>query len=125
MSVARFTPEPHHCAGPRHFVNGGILATLIDCHCVCTAGAAAYRDCGREIGTGTDLHFATVRLELEYLRPTPIAAELELRARILERRERVYVISCELRARDKVRVRAGVDAISVPSSWIAGDRAAG
>jgi acyl-coenzyme A thioesterase PaaI-like protein len=119
--VARFTPEPCHCAGPTHFVNGGILATVIDCHCVCTAMATAYRDSGREIGSKPDLHYATTRLELQYLRPTPIDAEIELQARVIERTERTYVLSCELKARGKTRVRAEVEAIAVPESWMSGD----
>ena len=122
--MARFTPEPYHCAGPRHFVNGGILATLVDCHGVCTAAAFAYRDQGREIGSQPDLIYATSRLTLEYLRPTPIAATLELTARVAERRERVYVISCELAARDKLCVRAQIEAIQVPASWVASDKLA-
>jgi len=123
--VARFTPEPHHCAGPTHFVNGGILATLIDCHCVCTAAAAAYRDAGRDIGSGAALHYATAKLELEYLRPTPIAAELGLEARIVGRTERTYVLSCGLTARGKTCVKGTVEAIAVPASWMRRDRAAG
>jgi acyl-coenzyme A thioesterase PaaI-like protein len=123
LSVASFTPDPYHCAGPKHFVNGGILATLIDCHCVCTAAAMAYRDAGREPGSDPDLHYATARLTLEYIRPAPIGVRLELRARIVERRERIYVVSCELSARGEACVSASVDAIAVPSSWVAGDRA--
>jgi acyl-coenzyme A thioesterase PaaI-like protein len=122
LSVARFTPREHHCAGPRHFVNGGILATLIDCHCVCTAAAQAYRDQGREIGSAPDLHYATARLDVEYRRPTPIGTELTLRARIVERRERAYVLSCELEANGKITVTARVEAVAVPASWIAGPR---
>ena len=118
QSVARFTPEAWHCAGPQHFVNGGLIATLIDCHCVCTAAAAAYRDAGREIGEPPDFYYATAKLELEYQRPTPIDAELELTARILARTERTYVLSCELGARGKTCVSARVEAIRVPESWV-------
>jgi acyl-coenzyme A thioesterase PaaI-like protein len=119
--VARFTPEPYHCAGPKHFVNGGIIATIIDCHSVCTAAAAAYRDAGRETGSPPDIHYATARLELEYLRPTPIDAELKLEARIVNRTERTYVLCCELSAAGKTRVKARVEAIRVPESWVTGD----
>ena len=35
QSVCDFTPLPHHSAGPLHFLNGGIISTIIDCHCVC------------------------------------------------------------------------------------------
>ena len=123
QSVAHFTPAPYHCAGPAHFVNGGILATIIDCHCVCTAMAAAYRDADRELGSPTGLHYATAKLEAEYLRPTPIDAELTLTARIVARTERTYVLSCELEARGKTCVSARVEAIRVPESWMLAPRA--
>jgi acyl-coenzyme A thioesterase PaaI-like protein len=118
LSVARFTPKPHHCAGPRHFVNGGIIATLMDCHCICTAAAAAYRDSGREIGVKPDIYYATAELAVEYLRPTPIDAELELNARIVDRTERRYVLSCALNAGGKTCVEARVVAVEVPESWM-------
>ena len=118
--MAKFSPQPHHCAGPTHFVNGGIIATVIDCHCICTAAAAAYNDDAREIGTKPDLHYATTRLELKYLRPTPITAELELLARIEARKERRYVLFCELIADGKPRVEALVEAIRVSDSWMSG-----
>jgi acyl-coenzyme A thioesterase PaaI-like protein len=122
LSVARFTPEPFHCAGPTHFVNGGILATLIDCHCICTAVAAAYRDAGRAIGSAPHLHYATAKLETEYLRPTPMGAEITLEARIIARTDRTYVLSCELHAIGKTSVRGRVEAIAVPDSWMHGRR---
>lgn len=122
MSVASFTPEPYHCAGPKHFVNGGVLATLIDCHCVCTAAAAAYRDAGREIGQGSPLHFATASLSLDYARPTPLGPELQLLASIAERTDRTYVLSCELIADGKVRATGVVTAIQVPDSWVEAPR---
>jgi acyl-coenzyme A thioesterase PaaI-like protein len=122
-SLARFTPAAWHCAGPRHFVNGGVLATLIDCHSVCTAAAAAYRDADREIGSEPGLHYATAKLELEYLRPTPIDAELTLEARIVASTERTYVLSCRLSAHARVCVNASVEAIRVPETWMHAPRA--
>ena len=120
MSVARFTPMPHHCAGPKHFVNGGIIATILDCHCVCTAAAMTYRDDGREIGSQPEVYCATTRLEVEYRRPTPMGVELTLAARILERLERGYVLSCRLEAAGKECVTAQVEAVRVPESWVLG-----
>ena len=38
--VARFQPRPEHIAIPG-FVYGGLLASLIDCHAIGTAAAAA------------------------------------------------------------------------------------
>ncbi|HLE04464.1 MAG TPA: hypothetical protein VI729_07630, partial [Anaerolineales bacterium] len=37
--------------GWKGLLNGGILATLIDCHCMGTAMAAAYRSEGRGLGS--------------------------------------------------------------------------
>ena len=38
--VARFTPQPQHTSLPG-FVYGGLIASLIDCHAIGTASAAA------------------------------------------------------------------------------------
>ena len=123
-SVARFEPQAHHCAGPKHFVNGGILAAIIDCHCVCTATAAAYRDAGRAVGEAPFLHFATAKLELRYQRPTPLPGLLELSATVKRAMERTYVVSCTVVVGDKVCVEADVEAIRVPESWMAAPREA-
>jgi acyl-coenzyme A thioesterase PaaI-like protein len=121
-SVAKFSPQPHHCAGPAHFVNGGILATIIDCHCVCTAAAAAYVDAGRAIGAAPHFYFATLRLEVAYQRPTPLESELELTAVIESASERGYVLSCSVVANAKICVSATVEAVRVPESWMQGTR---
>ena len=42
-AVSTFTPQPFHMAGPTNVLNGGIIGTVIDCHCICTAFADAYR----------------------------------------------------------------------------------
>ena len=102
-------------------MNGGIIATIIDCHAICTAAASAYRDAGREPGDdGPGLYYATGRLELDYQRPTPIDATIELEARVIERTRRSYVLSCDLHSAGKTRVRATIEAVRVPDSWVLG-----
>jgi len=56
--VARFTPRAEHMAMPG-FVYGGLLASLIDCHAMGTAAAAAEREDGREIGDAASPRFVT------------------------------------------------------------------
>jgi hypothetical protein len=53
--LCTFHPRPEHSAGPPHVLNGGILATVIDCHGVCTAIAAAYEAENRPIGSDPPL----------------------------------------------------------------------
>jgi acyl-coenzyme A thioesterase PaaI-like protein len=115
--IAMWTPRPEHAAGPRHLVNGGILATLLDCHGVCTAIADAYRLDGRPIGTEPEIWCATASMTVEYLRPTPLGTPLLLRATVVERRERRTVVDCVLHADDKDRARALVEAVRVPAEW--------
>lgn len=117
-SVARFSPAPHHCSAPIHFVNGGIIATLIDCHSICTAWAAAYLEEGRSIGSEPGRYFATGTLEIEYRRPTPMDAVLELEAEISERLGSKYRLECRLSAAGKLCAVGRVEAVPVPASWM-------
>ena len=117
-ALATFRPRPEYMAGPTHVLNGGIIATVLDCHGVCTAVADAYRRAGRVIGEGETIWFATGTLTVTYVRPTPIAAELELRARVERAAERTTVVVCELRADREVRARATVTAVRVPPDWL-------
>jgi len=117
-SRARFSPEPHHCAGPTHFVNGGIIATLIDCHAVCTATAAAYTSEHRPIGSSPRLYFATASLDVRYLRPAPMDAELELEAELSRQTQNGYSVFCRLSANGKVCAEGKLEAVRVPEAWM-------
>jgi acyl-coenzyme A thioesterase PaaI-like protein len=116
-AVAVWTPWPEHAAGPRHILNGGIIATLLDCHAICTAVADSYRRDGREIGTDPDIWCATASLHVEYLRPTSIASPVELTAEVVTLDDRRTTLECALTSDDKVRARATVEAVRVPESW--------
>src|SRR4026207_2341760 len=50
-AVANGCAEPHHCGGTRENLNGGIIASLIDCHSLNLAIAHAYRVAGPPIGS--------------------------------------------------------------------------
>jgi acyl-coenzyme A thioesterase PaaI-like protein len=81
LAIASFRPRPEHLAGPTHVLNGGIIATVLDCHGVCTAVADAYRRASRSIGTGDTIWFATGTLTVTYLKPAPVEVPAELKAR--------------------------------------------
>ena len=71
-----FLPHARFAAGPPHVLNGGIIATLLDCHGVCTAMARAYDDEQRAIGSQPEIWYATTSMTVDYLRPTPIGEEV-------------------------------------------------
>jgi acyl-coenzyme A thioesterase PaaI-like protein len=116
-TVCTFQPRPAFMAGPRHVLNGGIIASLIDCHSVCTAVANVYRSEGRALDSDPPVWCVTASMQLEYLRPTPIATPVHLRARIDSVDGRQTTVICSLQSGEKERVRARVVAVRVPLSW--------
>ena len=124
-SVGSWMPSPQYAAGPRHFLNGGVIATLLDCHGVVTAIADAYRREGREIGSEPDIWHATTAMQVEYLRPIPIDAEVRLRGTVTEVAEDGTTVSCTLEAAGKERAQASVTSIRVPDSWRHGAQRSG
>jgi acyl-coenzyme A thioesterase PaaI-like protein len=117
-SVCNLQPAPEFMAGPTDVLYGGYIAAVIDCHCICTAIAHAYRVAGREIGAEPLLWSVTASLKIDYLAPTPIGSAVELRARVREHQGRKRVVECLLRADGKERARAEVLAIEVPgTAW--------
>ena len=123
-SVCRFQPRPHQAAGPRGYLNGGIIATVIDCHGVCTAIADAYRREGREVGEGELIWYVTGSLTVDYRRPTPIDREATIRASIAEIAGRKTWVDCELTAGGEVGARGRLLAVRVDPSALQIDGAA-
>lgn len=95
-AVCAWRPKSHHSGGSKEIVNGGIIATLIDCHSLNLAVAHAYREEGRPIGSAPRIAYVTGNLSVSYLRPTPIHDTLELRARIRKIAGRKVWVSCTL-----------------------------
>jgi acyl-coenzyme A thioesterase PaaI-like protein len=119
-AVCTWQPEHYHAAGPRNVLNGGIIATLIDCHSACTAMAAAYQAEGREIGTEPHIWCVTASLLVTYLRPTPLTGSINLRARVKELGERKITVDCSVLADGEECARGEVVAVRVPADWAEG-----
>jgi acyl-coenzyme A thioesterase PaaI-like protein len=120
-TVARFRPRPEHIAVPG-FVYGGLIASLLDCHAMGTAAAAAERAAGRAIGAGPAPRFVTGSLKVDYLRPTPMGLELELRARA-EVGARKVVVTMTLSAGGVVTARGEAVAVPMPDTMAPGKSA--
>jgi acyl-coenzyme A thioesterase PaaI-like protein len=114
-AVARFVPRPEHTAMPG-FVYGGLIASLVDCHAMGTAAAAAERAQGREIGAGPAPRFVTASLRVDYLAPTPHGPALEVRARAVEVGERKVVVHATVAAGGVVTARGEVVAVRMPAT---------
>jgi acyl-coenzyme A thioesterase PaaI-like protein len=116
-AIAEWNPGHEYAAGPQHFLNGGIIATLLDCHGICTAVASAYQREQRYVGTEPEIWFATASITVDYLRPSPIDSLVQLSAQVVAYDDRTATVECVLRAAEKERARASVRAIRVPDEW--------
>lgn len=111
--VAEFSPEPHHMAFPG-YVYGGLIASLVDCHCIGTAAAAAYREEGRELGSEPKFRYVTGSLHIDYKAPTPLGPKLVIRARVEEIKGRKTVLSATVSADGAVTATGRVVAVRMP-----------
>ncbi len=118
QTVCHYTPRPYHTAVPG-YVYGGLLASLIDCHCTGTAAAAAARAEDRAIDSDPPLRFVTASLKIDYLKPTPLGVRLEIRANVTEIKGRKVVMTATLAVEGTVTVRGEVIAIRVPEDLLA------
>lgn len=115
--VCRYMPEPEQCAGPLHFVYGGTIASLIDCHSMSTAMSNFYRREGRDTGSAPEVWCVTGRLSVDYLAPTPIDKEIELRATIEDCTDKKAVVKCRVYSDGIATAEGDVIAVRVPDSW--------
>jgi acyl-coenzyme A thioesterase PaaI-like protein len=116
--VGRFTPEGHYISIPG-FVYGGLLASLLDCHAMATAAAADLAG-SDEMNNRPAPRYVTAALRVDYLKPTLLGAELEIRGRIKEQSERKKVVELTLFAAGTPTVRGEVVAVLIPSGMKGG-----
>ena len=99
-AVATYKPKPHHCAGSPNYVNGGIIASLLDCHGNNLAMAAAYHRAGRTVGSLPKIWCVTAKLTVDYTAGAPIDQELTIRAKITGQERRKTWVDVKLYAGD-------------------------
>jgi acyl-coenzyme A thioesterase PaaI-like protein len=94
--VAQWTPEPQHEAFPG-VMNGGIIGTLMDCHCNWTAAYHLMKRSGADAPPCT----VTASYAITLKRPTPMV-EVMLRAHVTEISDDRATIEGTLEAGGKV-----------------------
>lgn len=95
--LAHFTPEAHHNAFP-DVLNGGIIGTLLDCHCNWAAAWFLMQAQGLDAPPCT----VTADYAIKLKRPTPMNTTLTLKARLVKIEGARAQIEGELIANDKV-----------------------
>src|SRR5688572_33428881 len=94
--VATWQPQPKYEAFPG-VLNGGIIGTLLDCHCNWAAAHALMRRHGADRPPCT----VTADYAIRMRRPTPTSGEVRLRAWVVEIEDDRATIDGELSARSE------------------------
>jgi len=102
--VGTFRPWPEHDNGAG-FLNGGVIATVLDCHSFAAVMVEADRQGWEPLG-GAPLPFVTAGIELRYLRPTPLYEPSGLWARLRSASADEVVAEAEVRWDGKPRAAA-------------------
>ena len=95
--VAEFKPEAYQEAFPG-MLSGGIIGTLLDCHCNWTAAYALMKLAEADRPPCT----VTADYHIKLFRPTPTDQPLRLVARVVEAKDDRAIVEGELIAHDKV-----------------------
>ena len=95
--VAEWTPSPHHEAFPG-VLNGGIIGTLLDCHC----NWAATWHLMQKAGLAHPPCTVTADYAITMRRPTPTNGPVTLRARVIDAAEDRATVEGTLEAGGKV-----------------------
>lgn len=81
---------------------GGLVASLLDCYGIASAAAAAFKAENREMGAKPHIRYVSASLKVNFLRPTPIDVELEIRGVIVAIKYRKVTIDLSLSANGEV-----------------------
>ena len=80
------------------------------------AAAAAELAVGRRIGEGQVARYVTAALRVEYLKPTPLGGELEIRGRVTEQSEKKAVVALTVSVSGTITVSGEAIAVRMPKN---------
>ncbi len=112
FAICDWQAKEHHHGWPQ-VMNGGIMATLIDCHSMCTAMAYVYKEEGRSLDSEPIYRYATGSMNIKYLKPTSNSNPVRLEARVIESKGRKVVIKVDFFSGELKTAEAEVVAIRV------------
>lgn len=100
--IRKFDPLAHRSNGGG-VLNGGIIATLLDCHSGATVLARSIHDSGSSQLTES---WVTASLNIRYWRSTPLTSAIGRKAHILDVNEREMHVRSEAHSGEEVRAIA-------------------
>jgi len=114
-AVCIWHSEPKY-QGWKGLMHGGILAAIVDCHCMCSALAASYRAEKRAMDTHPQYRFATGTMTIKYTAPTSNDHPVKVVAEVVEIKGKKITLSFKCYSQNTVSAEGEVIAIRVFSS---------
>lgn len=118
--VATFQADVKYNAGFDNVMYGGLIASLIDCHSVWTAIAYGYREEGRSHGSLPSITYVTGKLEVRFIKPTPLDRPVYLRAQVEKFEGRRATVVCHLGPEGDVTAEGHVLAVRIDADKAVG-----
>lgn len=112
-AVCKFTPHSYHCARSVGVVNGGVIATIVDCHCICTAIADAYAREDKKIGEGNEISYVTAAMNIDFVKPIPMGSTLLFVAKVQEVTPKRTSLLCTVEVADVLYAKATITAVRI------------
>lgn len=103
VAICHYTPDASYSGGWPTVMYGGLIAALIDCHTSATASAAKARELGLHDAEPIP-RFVTATISVDFRRPTPTGATLELRSRVVSLEGRKAWIDTDVFADGQITV---------------------
>lgn len=116
-AICTFQPSDFLSLSTLRYLSSGVIAALIDYHCLCSAIAMAYQQAERQIGEGEPIRFFTDRLSIEYLHPVPVDQPVELLALFESIHDNKILLSCILSSGQVTCAEGEVETVRVPDGW--------
>lgn len=111
--VAIFHPKSDYNAGIENVMYGGTIASLIDCHGIWTSIAYTYRAEGRPFRAEPAIWYVTGRLDVRYLKPTPLDQPIFLKAWVEKFEGRKAHVFCQLGIEGQVTAEANMVSVRI------------
>ena len=110
-TICVWQPEEYHTAAWPNILSGGIIASIIDCHSVCTSMMFAHRAEGLEWSDDPSIIYITGSLQVTYLKPVSTEHPVTLRAHVQETKGKKMIVHCVVFSQDVECARGEVTAI--------------
>ncbi len=94
IATCVWQPQKHH-EGWLGLTCGGIIASIIDCHCIATAMATAVKNEDRSLASEPHYLFVTGSMNIRYLQPSPVDSVIRLEAKVTRiKNAKKYSLEC-------------------------------